>query len=68
MGSEHAPLSPAQLQQRRSQFLRGRVLLAAMLLASGVLLMWSPLSTLYHVAGLLLLAGVIVWQTRFQAA
>jgi TRAP-type uncharacterized transport system fused permease subunit len=43
-------------------------LLAAMLLASGVLLMWAPLSTLYHVVGLLLLMGVILWQKRFQAA
>lgn len=44
------------------------LLLAAMLLASGVLLIWAPFTTLHHLAGLALLLGVIVWQTRFQAA
>jgi len=39
-----------------------------MLLASGVLLIWAPFTTLHHLAGLALLLGVIVWQTRFQAA
>lgn len=43
-------------------------LLAGLLLCSGVLLMWAPLSTVYHVAGLLLLVGVILWQKRFQTA
>ncbi len=43
-------------------------LLAAMLLASGVLLIWAPFSTLHHLAGAALLLGVIVWQARFQAA
>lgn len=42
MGSEHAPPSPALLQQRRGQRLRGRVLLAALLLALGAAgLVWQ---------------------------
>lgn len=43
-------------------------LTAGLLLLSGILLMWSPLSTLYHVAGALILLGIIFWQKRFQAA
>ncbi|MCZ8074677.1 MAG: hypothetical protein O9341_11150, partial [Paucibacter sp.] len=55
MGSERAPLSPVQVQQRRSQRLRGRVLLAACLLALGA-------------AGLVWLQGSPRWQVLIVLA
>lgn len=41
-------------------------LTAGMLLISAGMLMWAPLSTLYHIAGTLILLSVIFWQKRYQ--
>lgn len=40
---------------------------ALMLLCSAPLLMWAPLSTIYHIVGAGLLFAVIVWQKRSPA-
>ena len=40
------------------------VVTATVLLASGFLTMWSPLTVYHHVAGVVLLAGVVLWQRR----
>jgi len=40
------------------------VLTASLLLASSVLLLWTPLGIVAHIAGVLLLAGIIAWQRR----
>lgn len=41
-------------------------LTAGLLIISAGMLMWAPLSTLYHIAGTLILLGVIFWQKRYQ--
>jgi len=39
----------------------------AMLAVSGVLTMWAPLPIYYHLVGVLLLVGVVLWQRRAPA-
>ena len=53
-----AALLQWHLEERLSPFT------AALLLLSAVLLLWTPLGVLFHIAGALLFVGVVVWQRR----
>lgn len=47
---------------------RLNLLTAALLLVSAALLMWMPFGMFYHLAGAILLVGVVLWQRRAKAA
>jgi TRAP-type uncharacterized transport system fused permease subunit len=37
---------------------------AALLLASAIFLLWTPLGVFVHIAGAVLLASIVIWQLR----
>ncbi|MDT8428892.1 MAG: TRAP transporter fused permease subunit [Pseudomonadales bacterium] len=42
------------------------VITASLLAISAALMIWAPLSIIYHIVGAILLLSVIVWQKKFQ--